>query len=324
MGIKTKSNKVAARQPHFKTNMNFKSKTKTNKITIMKIIREHCTADHIKDANNEYDFRKLHSRFNFPKIKCPSENSHKTIRKYFNRKRYKTDSTNEFKRTAAMHLASKIIETPKESLLNYPTYKYYDKAGKGNPNFRYLCETLVSKHLVNTITIRRNAWVNNFKYNFHQIGDFSKSLLDKHKLAENYENKYNALLGLKCHQRGIEPYFPSTSFISGSKYNYSNIKDKYQENEQSENKVKNNIEEKEKGNMKGNISNKNIRLKKKILVNLQTHLLKLIPIYIYVLMTAFKHLLMNMNLFKKSCKLLLMLLTEIFVIFLINMMNVVI
>ena len=81
----------------------------------MKIIRDHLPADHIKVANIEYNYRKQHSRFNFPSIRCATEKSSRIIRKHFHRERYGIDSTNEFKSTAAEYLVQKIINTPKKN-----------------------------------------------------------------------------------------------------------------------------------------------------------------------------------------------------------------
>ena len=140
----------------------------------MKIIRDHCPANHIKVANIEYDYRKQHSRFSFPSIRCATERSRRVIGKHFDKKRYGIDSANEFKRTAAEYLVPKIIDTPKKILINYPSYKNFEKFGKDNPNSRYLCEVLVSKQLVKTIAIRRKAYVQICFYYFHKLGIFQR------------------------------------------------------------------------------------------------------------------------------------------------------
>ena len=46
----------------------------------------------------------------------------------------------------------------------------------------------------------------------------------------------NALLGIRCHQRGFEPFFPSTAFFSGKLYNYSRSKETISKNSDHENK----------------------------------------------------------------------------------------
>ena len=69
-----------------------------------------------------------------------------------------------------------------------------------------------------------------FFYNFHKIGDFSKNLIAKHTLAANKKDQIEASLGIKCHQRGTEPYFPSTSFVSGMQYDYSCSTDRTKKN----------------------------------------------------------------------------------------------
>ena len=200
----------------------------------MKVIREHCTNDHIKTNYSKVDFKKQHSAFNFPTALCTSDKSSKIIGKYFNRKRYVTEMTNEFKRTAAEYFVPKVRDTPKVTLLNYPSYKYFQKVGKENSNIRYLCEVLVSKHLAATIATRRAAWVEIFWYNFLNILDFSNQLIAAEILVEKDVDKIAALFGIKCHQRGVEPYFPSTSFISGVQYDYSSRKDGTKKNNNQE------------------------------------------------------------------------------------------
>ena len=235
MRIKNKGDNVKSFPSNFKSNIKININTKIKKSELMKAIRDYCPADHIKAANNEYDLTKQHSRFNFPTIKCPSDNSSKLIMKYFNRKRYVNDSTNEFKRTAANHLLLKVKDTSRKILLNYPSYKSYEIIGKENSNIRYLCEILVSKHLAGNIATRRAAWVHNFFYNFHKLGDLSKSLIAKIKLLDNDKDKMEATLGIKCHQRGTEPYFPSVSFLSGMQYDYTDSTDKNKNNAHNEN-----------------------------------------------------------------------------------------
>ena len=52
----------------------------------------------------------------------------------------------------------------------------------------------------------------------------TNEILAKEELANDIDKKA-ALLGLKCHKRGIEPYFPSTAFFSGNAYDYSASKE---------------------------------------------------------------------------------------------------
>ena len=92
-----------------------------------------------------------------------------------------------------------------------------------------------SKEFSRFYSAKHVAWVNTFKYNFHRIGDFAKVLLNTETLANN-EDKVNALLGIRCHQRGFEPFFPSTAFISGKLYDYSRSKDTNNKNNDHENK----------------------------------------------------------------------------------------
>ena len=217
-------NKVIRNNYTFKYNIKLKEKNKNRKSDLMKIIREHIPADHIKAANEDLDLKKHHSRFNLPYIKCPSNNSNKVIKRYFHRGRFKRESSNDFKRNTANHLVLKVFNTPKKVLLNYPSYKYFEKHGKAHPNYQYLCEFLVSNHLATAIANRRAAWINIFFYNFHKIGDFSKALISKSILTENDQERLEALLGITCNQRGTEPYFPCTSFVSGKQYDYSRNK----------------------------------------------------------------------------------------------------
>ena len=248
MRINNKGNNMASRLSNFKSNIKIKINTKMNKSALMKAIREYCPTDLVKATYSKYDFRKQHSGLNKPIIDKPT----KVPGFVFNRKRYAIESNNEFKRTAANHFVSKVNDTPKNTLLNYPSYKYYDKLGKENPNIKYLCEVLVSKHLAATIATRRAAWVNIFFYNFHKIGDFSKSLIAKNILLEKEEDKKGALLGIKCHQRGTEPYFPSTSFVSGKQYDYSNSKDRAKKNTHNEEVTADTNKDKDMGNSKNN------------------------------------------------------------------------
>ena len=130
MRINNKGNNMATRQSNFKSNIKIKINTKINKIDLMKAIREYCPTDLIKATYSKYDFRKQHSGLNKPIIECASDKPTKVPGFVFNRKRYAIESNNEFKRTAANHFVSKVNDTPKNILLNYPSYKYYDKLGK--------------------------------------------------------------------------------------------------------------------------------------------------------------------------------------------------
>ena len=208
-----------------KSHIKITSHPKIKKSLFMKSIREYITPDHIKVTNSDFDFKKHHSMFKFSILECTSDNSNKIIDRYFNRNRYMTNSTNDFKRTAANYLVLKVHNTPKKVLLNYPPFQHYERVAKEKPNYKYFCSILVSNHLATSIATKRAAWINIFFYNFHKIGDFSKELLAKATLAENTKDRFDALLGIACHQRGTEPYFPSTSFVSGKQYDYASIKD---------------------------------------------------------------------------------------------------
>ena len=142
----------------------------------MKAIRDHRTAVHIKNINSNYDLKKHHSSFNFPSVECTSHKSSKIIGNYFNKKHYFTDRKNAFIRNSAIHFVSKVNNTSRTTLLNYPAFKYFEKVGKDNPNLRYLCEVLVSKHLAGTIATRRAGWVNIFFITFIKLETFQKVL----------------------------------------------------------------------------------------------------------------------------------------------------
>ena len=162
MRIQNNVTKVATRQSKFKSNVKIKINTKINKQELMKVIRDHCTAAHIKDSNSKYDLKRIHSSFNFPTFECTSHKSSKIIGNYFNKKRYLTDSKNAFIRNSAIHFVSKVNDTSRETLINYPAFKYFEKDGRNNPNLRYLCEVLVSEHLAAAIAARRAGWINFF------------------------------------------------------------------------------------------------------------------------------------------------------------------
>ena len=179
MRIHNNIRKVTTRQSNVKSNIKIKINTKIKKNELMKAIREHCTADHIKDSNRKYDLKKHHSSFNFPTVECTSHKSSKIIGRHFNKKRYAIESKTDFIRTAAIHLVSKVNDTSRKILLNYPPFKYFENLGKDNPNIRYLCEVLVSKHLAATIATRRAGWINIFFITFIKLETFQTALSQK-------------------------------------------------------------------------------------------------------------------------------------------------
>ena len=185
----------------------------------MKIIRDHSTAENIKATflTSKFDFKKQKSDFKTPTVISTSQNCNQRFGKYFNRKFYKAERDREFKILIADFFVPKVIETQRKVLLKYPTFKHFEKQGKKNPNTKYLCAILVSNDLAATVATRRKEWINTFFYHFHTIGDFSKGLMAKETLADEKDKKA-ALLGLNCHQRGVEPYFPNTAFVSGKEY----------------------------------------------------------------------------------------------------------
>ena len=179
MRIQNNVREFTTRQSKFKSNVKIKINTKINKQELMKAIRDHCTALHIKDSYSNYDLKKHHSSFNFPTVECTSHKSSKIIGNYFNKKRYFTDSKNAFIRNSAIHFVSKVNDTSRTTLLNYPAFKYFEKVGKDNPNLRYLCEVLVSEHLATTIAARRAGWINIFFTPFTKLETFQNALLQK-------------------------------------------------------------------------------------------------------------------------------------------------
>ena len=203
----------------------------------MKVIRDHCTTDEIKysfqTSINEFDFQKQKSGLKCPNVVCRSENSTKVISKYFNINQYVAGRATEFKRTVGEYLVSMVTHTKIKVLLNYSPFKHFEFQCKKNHKRKYLCTILVAKHLAESIATRRAEWIRIFLYNFHKIRDLAKSIIAKQQLA-NEKDKKDALLGMKCHQRGVEPYFLSTAFSSGKGYDYSvskEITNRYSDNE---------------------------------------------------------------------------------------------
>ena len=101
---------------------------------LMKIIRDHCTAENIQanfiTSRSEFDFKKQKSDFNAPTVICRSENRSKTFGKYFNKKLYTAARDREFKRSAADSFVPKVIATERKVLLNYPPFKHFEMQGK--------------------------------------------------------------------------------------------------------------------------------------------------------------------------------------------------
>ena len=107
------------------------SKTKAH---LMKIVRNHCTTDDIKDTFQilctEFNFKKQHSGFYLPSVVCRSENSSNYVGKYFDITRYAAEKSNEFKRNTAEYFVEKVQNTTRNILLNYPLFKHFELQGK--------------------------------------------------------------------------------------------------------------------------------------------------------------------------------------------------
>ena len=209
--------------------VNKKYRPKLLKHEAMKIIRDHCTSDDIKSTfqenENYFDFQRQKSEFKFPNIVCRSQKRINIIGNFLNIDQYIAAHKTDFKRRVAEFLVQKVYHTKRKILLNYPPFKHLEIQGKKSHDRKVLSAVLMAKDLSATIALRRGEWINIFFYNFHVIGDLAKELLAKEELA-NENDKRPTLLGLKCHQRGIEPYFPSTAFVSGKVYDYSLTKNK--------------------------------------------------------------------------------------------------
>ena len=229
---------LETRQSNLDSQVSRISYTEMKKKDIMKLIIGHNITDDMNDTfaqKKEFDFQKQKSGFNLPIYVCKSGNHSKKSKKYIDIDRYFQDRTNEFKRTVAENLFTNISSMQRKDLHNYSPFLDYERHAKKFPNRKRLCSSLVSNHLTKTIAARRASWINVFFYKFHVIQDLAKSLMAKHALA-NARDKNEALLGMRCHQRGVEPFFPSTAFISGKGYNYSTTKDKTEKFTNHENK----------------------------------------------------------------------------------------
>ena len=200
-----------------------------NKKEHMQVIRDHCTTDEIKNSFqtsiNEFDFQKQKSGLKSPNVVCRSENSTKVISKYFNINQYVAGRATEFIRTVGEYLVSMVTHTKRKVLLNYLPYKHFELQCKNNNKRKYLCAILVAKHFAESIAIRRAEWVRILIYNYQKIRDLAISILARQQFTNEKDQK-EALLGMKCHQRGVEPYFLSTAFSSGKGYDYSVSKEK--------------------------------------------------------------------------------------------------
>ena len=77
---------------------------------ILKVIRDHCTSESIKDyfltCSSDFNFQRQKSTFSFPTVKCPLENPRTSNTEYFNINHYMAGLSNKFKRTVAFILAS--------------------------------------------------------------------------------------------------------------------------------------------------------------------------------------------------------------------------
>lgn len=221
----------------------------------MKTIYEHCTTDDIKakfeTISKHFNFSKQKKVLSFPKVTSISNKPRRSVRIFFNINRYFSDQTNEFKRSVAEFLFTILCDTPREVIMNYTPYKEYATKGNMNKNRKYLTSALVSKHLAKTISTVRFAWIGVFIFNFHVIQSLANSLLAKEQLANDVD-KMDALLGLKCHKRGVEPYFPTTAFISGEQYDYSAVRDSSKNNKDCHNKQP---EDEENARQSANIQN---------------------------------------------------------------------
>ena len=125
--LKAKVYNIATPQSISKKDMNAMKKKE-----LMKIIRDHCTAENIKATflTSEFDFKKQKSDFKTPTVISTSQNCNQRFGKYFNRKFYKAERDREFKILIADSFVPKVIETQRKVLLKYPTFKHFEKQGK--------------------------------------------------------------------------------------------------------------------------------------------------------------------------------------------------
>ena len=177
----------------------------------MDIIRKHVTKDNIKVSSNEFHFEERPLDFNFPKILLSTRRIKKFIRSP-TIEHFQNQQRNDYIRNMIELFYIIICNTERKVLLEFPHFKRYEsQTSKLKKNSKEFCARLVSSHIAHLIANRRAEWIHSFHYYYHTIKDLAKELFAKEELS-NDSDKKSALLGLNCHQRGIEPFFSRNSF----------------------------------------------------------------------------------------------------------------
>ena len=153
-----------------------------NRKYLMENIRKHEICHDIKNefeiTSKSFDFVKQKSGFSLPKIQSKCK---KRFIRFSTLRQYISEHNREFKVAVSDHLFSKVLNTKRKCLLDYPPLKHFENYAGKLHNKNKLCSLLVLNHLTETITTRRAEWNYKCKYHFHVIGDLAKELLAKEK-----------------------------------------------------------------------------------------------------------------------------------------------
>ncbi len=77
--------------------------------------------------------------------------------------------------------------------------------------------------LAHRIYLQRQSCINKLKFCSYYLKDMATATLAVMKLSKTDEEKKLAVLGLQCHSKASEPFFPAASYSNGSKYNFRHV-----------------------------------------------------------------------------------------------------
>ena len=83
---------------------------------------------------------------------------------------------------------------------------------------------VAAKKITEAISFKRQACVSHLMLYGNKMKSFAQGVLSTISLQDKEKDKEVSLLGMQCHHKSSEPYFPSVSYRNGVGYDYMDEK----------------------------------------------------------------------------------------------------
>ena len=182
--------------------------------------------EYVKEAykKNEQSIAKSKNRLFLPHLPETPDSNSANYKVVFKTKKFAKSKTRiMYKNRARAILSNAVLNHGNINQLIDGKFKSLSDLGKCTKRFKTTC---FSKSLTDDVLLRRDRWIQCIYFTLHKLNVFSSELSAQVNLASE-DDKSDTILGLACHAKGWNPYFPEFCYTGGlTEYPFENKKHK--------------------------------------------------------------------------------------------------